>query len=289
MSNEQPLIVSRIDEDADTLRARFQHWGYLYFKQYVPANQCQALLQEFVTTLAPHIAMDDDTGLPQLRGSAFAETDSLWDQYYPKMQALESFHRFFHDPHLLRLMQTVSNSEVFVYPMKMARVSTPDMLGFETPPHQDARSHVAGPTMAGIWVALHDVSADMGRLKILPHSHLGGVREIVPAQGVGNVQCEIFADETVWHVSDVGQGDVIVFHSACVHAAQANTSASAVRISVDTRFCDYGAPVFVSNIEPHHGWRIAELDWPYIYRNWQQADLQYYWQDYPGLWGELTR
>ncbi len=283
MTNDQALIVSSINEDPSTLRDRFQEWGYLHFKRYVSEEKCNALLHSFMNELAPHIAFDKTIGLPVLTGQPFVETDPIWDEVYPKIQSLESFHGFFHDPHLLDLMKIVSGTDVFVYPMKMARISTPGRVGYETPPHQDARSHVAGPTMAGIWVALHGISEDMGRLKILPRSHTRGVRPIIPSVGVGNVQCEIYPEETTWHVSDVEQGDVIIFHSATVHAAQPNQSDKIARLSVDTRFCDYGAPVFSSNLEPHHAWRIDRLDWHLIYNGWQQKDLQYYWTNYPNL------
>lgn len=95
-------------------------------------------------------------------------------------------------------------------------------------------------------------------------------------------------DEEVWHVSDVEQGDVIIFHSCCVHKAEPNTTEETVRISIDTRFCDYGAPVFVTNLEPHHGWRIEGLDWPGVYEGWNDAALQFYWRDYPQLSSELV-
>lgn len=286
MITQLPLIISNANEDADILRARFQDWGYLHFKNYVDADKCQALLKDFVSVLKPHISFNETSGLAQLSGEAFTETDPLWDELYPKMQALESFHRFFHDDHLQQLMETVSGKDVFIYPMKMARVSTPNKIGYETPAHQDAKSHVAGETMCGIWVALHNISSEMGRLQILPRSHTRGIRDIVPCQGVGNVQCEIFADETVWHVSNVEQGDVIIFHANTVHSAQPNLSGNAVRMSVDTRFCDYGAPVFYSNQEPHHGWRIAGHHWENIYKDWESKELQYYWQDYPAFWGK---
>lgn len=284
MSTELPLIVSRIDENPATLRARFHEWGYLYFKHYVSKEKCKTLLCDFMAVLAPHIALDNATGVPVLQGEPFAETEPLWDELYPKMQALESFHSFFHDPHMLALMQTVQGKDVFVYPMKMARISTPGKLGYETPAHQDARSHFAGETMAGIWVALQDIPAELGRLQILPKSHTLGVRKVVPAIGVGNVQCEILPEEDTWHVSDVEQGDVIIFNSCTVHSAQPNLTGSVVRMSVDTRFCDYGAPVYCSNMEPHHAWRIPGLDWQMIYRGWKDKSLQYYWKDYPATW-----
>ncbi len=286
MSKNLPLVVSDANESADVLQARLQDWGYLYFKNYVAKDKCQALLTEFTQVLAPHIGLNPTTQLPELTGEAFTETDPLWDEYYPKMQSLERFHHFYHDDHIVKLMEKVAGKEVFVYPMKMARVSTPKKIGYETPAHQDAKSHVAGPTMCGIWTALQDIDETVGRLKMLPRSHLKGVREVLPAQGVGNVQCEIFADEDTWHVSDVEQGDVIIFHSYMVHKAEPNLSANTVRMSVDTRFCDYGAPVFYSNKEPHHGWRIPGFGWPSIYQNWQNKDLQYYWQDYPAFWGD---
>ena len=277
------FLVSRIEEAPLTLRSRFQEQGYLYFRNYVPAAQCDNLLASITEQLDPHIALSSDNNLPVLKGSPFFETDPAWDEVYPKIQALESFHSFFHDGHIQALMETVTGEDVFVYPMKMARISTPGKIGYETPPHQDAHSHNAGPTMAGIWVALHDVSEAMGRVKVLAGSHKRGVRPVFSTRGVGGVQCEIYPQETLWHVSDFEQGDVLIFHSCAVHKAEPNTTERSVRLSIDTRFCDYGAPVFSTNLEPHHGWRIDGLDWPQIYRSWQQTQFQYYWKDYPNL------
>ena len=283
MSDNQPYIVSSSHEDPQVLRQRFQQWGYLYFKNYVDSSACDQLLESLLAQLSPYISADTDTGLPALNGAPFFETDQIWDEVYPKIQSLEAFHNFFHSDEIVELMETVSATQPFIYPMKMARISTPGKIGYETPPHQDAHSHRAGPTMAGIWVALHHANQSMGRLQLLPKSHKKGVRNVFNAEGVGGIQCEIFEDETCWHVADVDQGDVIIFHSCCVHRAEPNTADKAVRLSVDTRFCDYGAAVFSSNLEPHHGWRIDGLDWDHIYRNWQQKDYQFYWKDYPNF------
>jgi hypothetical protein len=58
-------------------------------------------------------------------------------------------------------------------------------------------------------------------------------------------------------------------------------------MSIDTRFCDYGAPVSTLNLEPHNAWRIEGFDWSSIYRGWNDKDLQYYWQDYPNLFSDV--
>lgn len=281
LENNQPYIESRVDETPAMLRARFQEYGYLFFKRYLPQPQCDAMLEGLLECAAPHIGSVD--GSPTLDCSPFSESDPLWDEIYPKIQSLESFHSIFHHGPLFDLMGIVTNAPVFVYPMKMARISTPGKLGYETPPHQDAHSHHAGPTMAGIWVALHDIRDDMGRVKVLAKSHLRGVRPVHQTQGVGGVACEIYPEETTWHVSDYSAGDVLIFHSCTVHKAEPNRSQNDVRMSIDTRFCDYGAPVYSTNLEPHHGWRIDSLDWDFIYRNWKDEALQYYWQDYPAL------
>ena len=241
------------------------------------------MLASLVAQTDGQVSLDTAVGLPRLEGRPFVETDPDWDVIYPRIQSLEAFHSFFHTAKVLELMRLVSGSEVFVYPMKMARISTPDKIGHETPPHQDAYSHHAGPTMAGIWVALHAMNAAMGRVKVLPGSHKGGVRKVFTAEGVGGVQCEIYPDETCWHVADSDPGDVLIFHSGTVHRAEPNTTGHTVRMSVDTRFCAYGAPVFSTNLEPHHGWRIDGLNWEFIYRDWQDKQLQYYWLDYPEL------
>lgn len=287
MPNNDPLIVSRADDDQQVLQRRFAQYGYLYFKKYVAAGKCNRLLDEFIQHLKPHVDYGPARKVPVLAGEPFYETDPIWDDVYPKMQSLQAFHNFFHEEDVMRLMRMLAGEHVFVYPMKMARIATPGKIGHETPPHQDAHSHQAGPTMAGIWVALHDAREGMGRLKLLPGSHKQGVRKVFKSEGVGGVQCEIFPDETTWHVSDVAQGDVIIFHSCCVHKAEPNTSKDAVRVSIDTRFCDHGAPVFTLNLEPHHGWRIEGLDWQSIYHGWEDEELQYYWRDYPGLFSEL--
>ena len=43
----------------------------------------------------------------------------------------------------------------------------------------------------------------------------------------------------------------------------------------------------ITNLDPHHGWRIDGLDWERIYRDWDDTQLQFYWQDYPNLSSEL--
>ncbi|MEM9397403.1 MAG: phytanoyl-CoA dioxygenase family protein [Pseudomonadota bacterium] len=278
-----PLTESQLDEGAETLQQRYRREGYLYFPSAMSASLISPLLEAMLDTLSPHIEWSQELGTPVLRGEPFFESDPLWDELYPRIQALEPLHGLFHSRQMQCLMQVVAGEHPFVYPMKMARIAAPKKLGFETPPHQDAHSHHTGPRMAGVWVGLHDAESSMGRLAMLPGSHRRGVRPVYQAQGVGGVQCVIYPDEQHWHVSDIRAGDVIIFQAQTVHRAQPNTDSERVRLSVDSRFCDFGAPVFSTNLEPHHGWRIPELDWEFVYRDWSENTPRYYWKDYPAL------
>lgn len=283
----QPLVVSSLSESCEELQLRFQQYGYLYFKNAIATEVCQGVLDDIIEQCEPYVGKNAAGKPVLLQQEGFGETDAVWDKIYPKVQSLESFHNFFHRSDVESLMKIVAGDNVFPYPMKMARIATPGKRGYETPPHQDGHSHQADGYMSGMWVALQDINQAMGRLKLLPFSHKRGIREVYQADGVGNVQCEIFDDETVWHVSDVGQGDVIIFHAFCVHKAEPNLTQHDVRFSIDTRFSDYGSPVFVTNFQPHHGWRIDGLDWQNIYRHWKSDELQYYWKDYPEVFDTL--
>ena len=126
----------------------------------------------------------------------FYETDATWDEVYPQsaeagvLPPVSST-----SPWMLDIMARIQGCEPWVYPIKMARIATPAN-AWATKPHRTRTPTLttAGPTMAGVWVALHDVDASMGRVTlVLPGSHKGGVRKVFQAQGVGGVQCEIYA------------------------------------------------------------------------------------------------
>ena len=116
------LLESQADEDLKVLRDRFQQWGYLYFRNYVGSRECDDLLTDILQQTAPYIQMDPQRQRAVLDGEPFFETDSTWDEIYPKIQSLESFHSFFHSEPVKQLMQVTAGEDVFVYPMKMARI-----------------------------------------------------------------------------------------------------------------------------------------------------------------------
>ena len=67
-------MVSYADEDPETLRERFAHWGYLYLKEYVSQEHCENLLQVMLRETAPYVSRDGSK-IPHLSGEPFFETD----------------------------------------------------------------------------------------------------------------------------------------------------------------------------------------------------------------------
>jgi hypothetical protein len=67
MDENHEFILSRVEENPEVLRERFQQWGYLYIKAYVEKKKCRQLLADMLTELAPHIVLSDNDGLPALR------------------------------------------------------------------------------------------------------------------------------------------------------------------------------------------------------------------------------
>ena len=98
LEQTEDFNLSLPGEADQVLRDRLAEDGYLLLKGAVARQQCDALLDELLSVLHPHIGFDAAAGKPILRGEPFYETDPTWDEVYPKVQKLEAFHRFFHRP-----------------------------------------------------------------------------------------------------------------------------------------------------------------------------------------------
>ena len=99
-------FFASVTQDDRTLRERFAQDGYLFLKKAVATAHCDALLQDLLNVLSPYVDFDPAQNKPVLTGEPFYETDSVWDEVYPRVQKLESFHRFFHQPWMLVSMDS---------------------------------------------------------------------------------------------------------------------------------------------------------------------------------------
>jgi ectoine hydroxylase-related dioxygenase (phytanoyl-CoA dioxygenase family) len=113
----------------------------------------------------------------------------------------------------------------------------------------------------------------MGSLEALAGSHRSGVLPARSAYGAGGLGVDTDHLGLVWRGGDFACGDVLLFHSLCVHRATDNRTPDRVRVSVDYRYQGISQPVEGRSLLPH----FNRLSWDEIYQGWDSRELRYYW------------
>lgn len=218
---------------------------------------------------------DPAEGLP---GEFRAHDESDPDDYMPvyrNVQATEAFHALGRSPHIQALVSQMLSEEVFSLPSKIARFNFPDVP--PTAPHQDYY-YVQGSTdTITSWIPLGPCRAGGGRLVVLAGSHLLGPLPPLPNPDMGGFWIDTDDLGCSWHGGDFEPGDVLLFHSLTVHAAEPNTSGR-VRASIDCRWQPVADPVDERSLQPHY---LPDATWEELYEGWDSEAHQGYWHDLP--------
>ena len=120
--------------------------------------------------------------------------------------------------------------------------------------HQDWRSMQGSLNSVVIWVPLIDINKQLGALKVLPGSHLGGLRTDFVEQGFGMVK--LTEEEQARFVDvEVNTGDMLLFSSFLIHQSGENISAGP-RWSCHFRYNDLAEKTFIERKYAH----------PYLYK-----------------------
>lgn len=120
--------------------------------------------------------------------------------------------------------------------------------------HQDWRSMQGSLNSAVIWLPLVDINLELGALKLLPGSHLNGLRTDHMENGFGMV--ELSNDEKHRLISvEVQTGDAVLFSSFLIHQSGENIT-DKPRWSCHFRYNDLEEPTFIKRKFAH----------PYIYK-----------------------
>ena len=192
---------------------------------------------------------------------------------YHQMYCLPQFHRLQHHPCLVGLLQRLLGGPVLPHPRLIGRTIFPQREAFTTPPHQDFVPIQGTAQTYTAWFPLHDLPAAMGGLQVAAGSHQKGVYKFRPALGAGGL--EVTDQLDTWVGGPFEQGDVLFFHSMCVHRGAPNTGQS-LRMSVDARYQRADAPIAPGSLEPHS----QPHTWEEIYAHWPDEELQYYWRQW---------
>jgi hypothetical protein len=151
--------------------------------------------------------------------------------------------------HLLDAVESLIGPEIFANPVQHVRLKMPEsaipqsMSGNvrTTPWHQD--NAVVTPDadetqMVTVWFPLWDAPLTSGPLKIVPRSHIAGLRPHCPSPAGMQIPEKVIAQEQVLPVP-LDRGDAIFMHRLTCHASLPNYGKN-IRWSLDLRYHPVG-------------------------------------------------
>lgn len=118
---------------------------------------------------------------------------------------------------------------------------------YKSPAHQDWRSMQGSIDATVIWIALTDITVEMGALEIVPGSHRHGLYDTVEDSWYQHI--EALSDDQFVPVP-VHKGDALFFSSFLVHRSGDNVS-SRVRWSTHFRYNNATEPTFIERKFPN--------------------------------------
>ena len=284
----QPFLDStEVAEDAEALRERMERDGYLFLRGQTDLDLLRQVRRDIISVLVQHEWLAPGTDPDDVLAGEFAalEGDDAFAVMYDDLQKLESFHAFAHDAGIVNVVRRVVGEDVLAHPRHIARVIFPSATRYTTPPHQDF-VHIQGtPQVYTAWMPLDDTDEVLGGLAILAGSHQQGVYEVRRALGAGGLGVDTESLGLEWVGGDMRAGDLLLFHSLCVHRGRDNLSSNRIRLSLDYRYQGASQPLVASSLEPHHG----RLTWEEVYAGWKSEQYQYYWKRFDLDMADFTR
>jgi hypothetical protein len=273
------LDSTAVQDDGPELHKRMERDGYLFVRGLLPGNLLENLRLQLLQIAADGGWVDTKAPLgeaiAQPNGFCVEPTPEYMDVYH-KMYALPQFHSIQHRPELVQLVERMCGEAVFPHARIIGRTIFPQYEEFTTPPHQDFVPIQGSADTYSAWFPLHDLPTELGGLAVSTGSHRKGVLEFRPSLGAGGMEITDPLEGT-WVNGPFGRGDVLFFHSMCVHQGTPNVGRS-LRMSVDARYQRLSDPVHEASLEPH----IRPVGWDQVYADWStEFDyLQYYWRDW---------
>lgn len=140
-------------------------------------------------------------------------------------------------PFIMNILDGLGFEHAYPVTVPSIRLDRPYVEQFRTALHQDSWYAPLNEKSVTIWSGLRFVSGEMGRLRIWPGSHTGGVLESVECP---ERQTRALADEKLLSKGievSLEDDQILVFDQNLVHESGENKS-SQVRVSVQLRYYD---------------------------------------------------
>jgi ectoine hydroxylase-related dioxygenase (phytanoyl-CoA dioxygenase family) len=265
------------DLTADTLQGQIDSRGYALIRGAIPTTVVSNVLTD-VTAVLSDAGWLSGSSSPESRlpaeGASYGDPDPQFKSVYQQVFNLESLHALPHQSSLACIMRMLTGDDVIVHPKPIGRLIFPNCERLVVRAHQDYEFMKGDPEFYTIWIPLHDCTIEQGSLRILEGSHRFGMLD---HQREGLHVPELQLDSTTneqWVSGTVNAGDVLIFHSYTVHAANPNVSRS-MRISLDCRFQSVHRELNPSNLVFAGD---SGKSWEKTYAGWSSTALQYYWK-----------
>ena len=242
-------------KDPAELRRRLADSGYLFLKGVLNIEALLQLRREVLELCLSHGWLKEGTPLMDgvFRGGDFPQHTTEYMALYRKLQKLALFNDFSRSIEIMKLFETVLDSEILAHPRNIARISFPRHYGNTTQPHQDFHYIRGTPETFTAWIPIGACPKEMGGLALLEGSHKLGFMKHEPAIGAGGHGVKTEAVSLRWLSADYEAGDFVLFHSYTVHGALDNHTPDRLRMSLDYRYQRAKDEVDPSSLQPHGG------------------------------------
>ncbi|MGP0064109.1 MAG: phytanoyl-CoA dioxygenase family protein [Isosphaeraceae bacterium] len=250
------------------LRRTYAEQGYILKRSFFERREVEAIRLDakdvFLRQMRPMGFIDGDH--PSERefeaGMArfFLENPSAFMNAGKVCQHLISLHRLSLANKLIRQLQDLgmeapvicTRPVLYFNTRKLARTEA----YYKTPPHQDWRSMQGSLNAMVVWIPLVDIDEQLGALRVIPGSHLGGLCESQPDEWYRHIEDASDAD---FLSVEVRAGDALFFSAFLVHASGDNVT-DAIRWSCHFRYNDLAETTYVARNYPS----------PYVYKPQQE-------------------
>lgn len=252
----------RISDDfGDTYRAE----GYVILADLFDAGEVRQVLDEIrrAWDLRFQPAGGSDEGDVIVR---HYNTDKIaWQQCARRMQHSLAAARLASKPAVVSTLQKAGLAEPMYSTFPELRVDMPGDARYMQPWHQDWRSGQGSLNAVTIWVALQDITAEMGAIEVLPGSHLWGLCEVeeLPDPRRFSVT-DSRVEGAQGPIAELAAGECALFSQMLVHRSGRNTSGRP-RFTAQLRYSDRAEPRFVAN-----GFRLPTGSEP-VWDRWPDA------------------
>jgi hypothetical protein len=239
----------------EELRRRLSTSGYLFLKDVLNKTALLQLRREILELCLSHGWLKPGSELMDgvFRGGEFPRHNFEYMELYRKLQKLDSFNDFSRSVEIMKLFETILDSEILAHPRNIARISFPRHYNNTTQPHQDYHYIRGTPETFTAWIPVGACPKEMGGLALLEGSHALGYMKHEPAIGAGGNGLRTEKLGLRWLTADYELGDFVLFHSYTVHGALDNHTPDRLRMSLDYRYQRAKDEVDPSSLQPHGG------------------------------------